>query len=125
MSDARNQLRAKLLQTRVPKKKLITFFGEQIELRQPSLGDILDVRDEEDRSKAMIRTLVQYAYVPGTDERVFEDGDEDSLRAQPWGADFNVLAEAIKDLTNVNFADQKPSSESTQPTSSSTESVTN
>jgi hypothetical protein len=125
MSSARDALRGELLKSRAPTSKVITFFGQQIELKQLRLGDVLSARDETDRTKALCDMLIKYAYVPGTDESIFEDGDLESLKQLPFGGDFVALAEAIKDLSSVNFLDQKPSSPTTQSGSSSTASATN
>lgn len=105
---SKDAIRAKIFKGRDVKKEIVTFFDAEIELRQPTLGDILEAQADPDRTRAIIMQLVRYAYVPGTNERVFEDTDVDSLRAQPFGSDFVRASEALARLTEVNFLEQKP-----------------
>jgi hypothetical protein len=110
MSTARDLLRAKLLQTRLPTSRTVDFFGSQIEIKQPTLGAILDARKEANSEGAIINTLVMYAYVPGTSELVFEEADTEALKAMPFGADFIRVTDALQELTSVNFLQPKPNS---------------
>jgi len=106
----RDQIRQAILQPRTPKKRIIEFLGADIELRQPTLEDISKLRTDQDDEGvarvAVIDTLVKYSYVPGTDEKVFEEGDADILLKQPFGPDFARVIETLTELTDVNF--QKP-----------------
>lgn len=111
MSEVRDALRAKLLQTRKPSSKVFTFFGEKLELRQMTVADVMKTNPDENEQHRLIGILIQYAYVPDTDEKVFEEGDSDVLLSQPFGQDFVNLSEALSELTSVNFTAQKPDSE--------------
>jgi len=102
MSTTRDALRAELLKTRPPTSKLITFFGQQIEIKQLTLEAVLDVGANPDQ-RGLINVLLQYAYVPGTNEKIFEEGDIDSLKQLPFGGDFVALTDAITELTSLNF----------------------
>lgn len=112
----RDELRAKILQTHQPKSKIVEFFGAEIELRQPLLDDVIKARENPDRQSAVIDTLLGNAYVPGTNEKVFEDGDVADLRKKPFGADMIRVSRALEELSEVNFLDQKPD---TKPSGSS------
>lgn len=101
---SRDELRAKIFAPRTLKREIIPFFGVDIELRQPTLGDILAVRDSNEKQSAIISILMDYAHIPGTDEKVFESGDAETLMAMPWGADFTTLNNALERLTEVNFS---------------------
>jgi hypothetical protein len=117
---SRAKLRAKIFSYRPPKKKIITFFDALIEIRQPLLGDIVRAQENEDREAAVIETLVRYSYIPGTDERIFEESDSESLKSMPFGGDFLAVTQAFAELTEVNFLGQRATSEPTKsPTSSS------
>jgi hypothetical protein len=122
MSTTRDELRAKLLASRAPTSKAVTFFGEKIEIRQPTLGAILAAREQDDRESAIINTLIMYAYVPGTDELVFEDADIDALKGMPFGGDFVAVSKALEDLTTINFLDQSKPSDKTPSDGGVTES---
>jgi hypothetical protein len=123
MSEVRDKLRSQILATHLPKSKVITFFGGQIEIRQPSLKDILAVQAsaETDREGAIIRTLIMYAFVPGTNDRVFEDSDKEQLQSLPWGQDFVTVTEVMQELTSVNFGRPKQGSDETVSNSSSSD----
>lgn len=93
--------------------KTISFFGEEIELRQSTLKDVLDAQDTEDRKSAMVGMLVRYAYVPGTNEKVFEEEDADAIMQLPFGPDFTAVNEAIAEITGVNITVQEKNSDRT------------
>lgn len=105
--SARERIRAEVFKSRKPASKVITFMGEKIELRQPTLGSIIDASNQENRQAGIIDTLVNYAFVPGTDELVFEETDAPSFKAMPFGADFQRVAKTLEEITEVNFLDQK------------------
>jgi hypothetical protein len=125
MSEARDRLRAEILKTRKPTSKIITFFGQQIEIKQLTLGAVLDAKTETDNQAAMVNILLKYAYVPGTPELVFEDGDADSLKALPFGGDFVGLTAAITELTNLSFPTPGDGSNSTAASPGPTASAMN
>ena len=114
MTSIRDQLRSKILASTDIKSKEVVFFGGKIELRQPRLADILEAQNSEDRESAVIDTLIRYAYVPDTDEKVFEEGDAETLKGKPFGADFLRVSKALEELTEVNFLDSGSSSEGGQ-----------
>lgn len=123
MSTERDRIRAELLKTRPVKSKIIDFFGQQIEIKQLTLGAVIDARTQlDDTQGALIGILLKYAYVPGTEELLFEDTDADSLRALPFGGDFINLTNAITELTNLTFptpgGDSKAKESSPGPTES-------
>jgi hypothetical protein len=107
MAKSRAELRSSIFSSTntKPKSKLVDFFGEQIEVRQPKVGVVLDLRNagEKNIKQMLISTLIQYCYVPGTDEKVFEEADEDQLMEMPFGEDLTRLQTAISELTNVNI----------------------
>ena len=105
----RDEIRAKALQSQKPKSVECEFNGITVELRQPTVGEILDAQEETDRKRAITGMMVRYAYVPGTDERVFEMGDLDALMAMPFGEDYLNLNEAINKLTGINVNEAEKS----------------
>lgn len=113
MSVQRDALRAKLLATRAPAQKEITFFGETVEIRQPTLADVLKAQEADTVQSGIVQMIINYAFVPGTQEKVFEPADGDQLLTLPFGQEFIDLSKALESLTQVNFLDKKPSSEET------------
>lgn len=116
MSNARDELRAKVFAEKKLNIVPVVFFGVTIELRQPIMSDILKAQTNEDREAAIIQTLVDYAYVPGTEEKCFEDTDAAAFKTMPFGADFLRVSKALEELTEVNFLD-KPASSNVEPIS--------
>lgn len=123
-SELRNKLRASILSTEKlkPKAILVDFFGEQIEVRQPNLQAVLSISSAsaEDRQSAMVDMIIAYAYVPETDERVFEESDREQLLQMPFGSDFTRLQKAISSLSNVDISTAVASKNSEATPSSST-----
>ena len=115
-SELRDSLRAKVFTEHKVKTVSVEFFGATIELRQPTMEDIVKAQANPDREAIIVRTLVDYAYVPGTDEKVFELGDAASLMKMPFGIDFLRVSKALEGLTEVNFLDKPVSSSVDQTT---------
>ena len=99
----RDELRKALLGTAPkPESKVITMFGVELELRQPNLGAIMKAREETDQATRAIDMIIEYAFVPGTDEHVFEMTDRDVIKNWPFGKDLTKLNAAIAELTGVD-----------------------
>jgi len=112
--SARDQIRDKILGHKQHfKTSIISLFGAEIELRQPTLGQILDVQEGTTTKEAIIKILIQYSYVPGTNEKVFDTGDEAGLLALPYGKDLSTMNEAIRVLTDINILGEEKNSVST------------
>lgn len=124
MTNLRDDIRSKIFATKDLKSKILDFFGTQIELRQPRLSDILAAQQQQKEqgedgvSAAVISILLQYAYVPGTSEKVFEDADRDSLLSLPFDENLIAVTDALQELTQVNFTKPKGGSENDQTSSS-------
>lgn len=85
-----------------PETKLITLFGTEIELRQPTIGAILDAQDTEDSKERMAEMIIRYAFVPGTKEPVFEGGDREMILNWPYNEDILALQDGINALTGID-----------------------
>jgi len=102
----RDALRSKLLGN-APKAetKIVKLFGQDVELRQPTLASILEAQDTEDIKKRSVDMIVRYAYVPGTNERIFEDSDAAVILEWPFNRDLVSMQKAIGDLTGVDISE--------------------
>ena len=100
----REQIRDQLL-GHAPKAstKALTLFGIDVELRQPTLGAILDAQETESNRERSAAMIIQYAFVPGTDERVFEPADREMILKWPFNEDVIALQEAIIELSGVDI----------------------
>jgi hypothetical protein len=96
MSSAeRNALRAKVLNNKPTHKIVELDDGTKIEVRQTTVGQMLDAVSEENTKKRMATVLIESCYVPGTDEKVFEDADFEVLMGMPSGGVYQKLMDAI------------------------------
>ncbi len=100
----RDEIRAALIgSTPLAKSKLIHVFGVDIELRQPTLESIMNTREIEDSSQRAVGMIIKYAYVPGTDELIFEDTDTQMILRWPFGEDMLKVQETITELTGLDI----------------------
>lgn len=101
--DTKESIRAKIFNSgnSVPEKRKVVFFDAEIEVRQPSAGDVVDMANT--KGQNMLTMLVQYSYVPDTSERVFTEADIESLRALRFSADFSRLAKVFEELTDIDI----------------------
>lgn len=109
----RDAIRSQIFASKGVKSKEIDFFGTRIEIRQPRLKDIISAQETKDRHNAVVGALISYAYVPGTDTKLFDDTDAEAFLNMPFGADLLRVSEALGELSNVNFLDTEQSSEKT------------
>lgn len=83
------------------KKTTIKLFGEELELRQPALREIMHGK-ELDGKDAIVDLIITHAFVPGTDTLVFEEGDRETLLNYPFGTDWNDMVREMNKLCGVN-----------------------
>lgn len=114
-TNRRDTIRSKILASRKPKSVIIDFFDTQIEIRQPTFGSVLSAQTREDRRSAVLNSLIENAYVPGTEDRVFTIEDEAELLLLPMGADLLRVSQALEDLSDVNFQNNTNTSGGTPP----------
>lgn len=108
VQTARDALRAALLSSKVykPKSVVIELFGQQVEVRQPPISEVMKGQEGNPDEQAA-RMIIKYCYVPGTDERVFEEGDIPTIMQWPFGDDVIRLQEAINKLSGFNIEEVK------------------
>lgn len=95
---SRDSIRAKLLGS-ARKIKIVQVNDVEIEVRQPCVGDMMSLTaDEGGKRDMMIRSIVENCYVPGTNEKVFDDTDMDGLRSMPFGDAWLTLTKTLDEL---------------------------
>lgn len=100
----RDDLRQKLFSAKKFRSKTVNLFGDKVEIRQPSVGQILKARDSADSKEALIGILVDYCFVPGTTDKVFEKADTGAIMEWPVGKWFTDVNNAIVELTDIDVA---------------------
>lgn len=102
----RNELRAAIVGAKhPPKSEVVTLFGHEVELRQPTLASILKSREEDDERKRTTDVFLNYAYVPGTDELLFEEGDRETILNWPFTDELLEVQLVIAKLTGIDLSD--------------------
>jgi hypothetical protein len=95
MSTVRDGLRKKILDEKIRKIIVDLDDGVQVEVRQMSIGQMLDTVNDPDNKKRMANYLISCCFVPGTDDPIFEDSDFDVLMGLPAGGYYQKLMDAI------------------------------
>ena len=89
------------------RKEVVEYNGEKVELRQPSIKVRNELfkrsskNDTFDMSDFLVWSTIYSAYVPNTNERVFEETDYDTLIEMPTGSFVDEFADKIAELMNV------------------------
>lgn len=106
MSDIKDNIRTKIFSSNQFKSAEFLLFGERLELRQPSVGELLKLSkvDQNQDKLAVAQILIDYAYVPGSDEKVFSKADYDSIVNLPSGKWISDLIEAWGELAGGDEA---------------------
>lgn len=101
---------------RKPASKQITIFGQVVEIRQPTLSQINNLGKASaanDKTPPFVRMLTEYIFVPGTNEKVFDIADADSLTNMPSGPWIMEINKAVEELTGVDVRAAEKNSEET------------
>lgn len=101
MSEGRDKLRSKVFSEKAKVILIDLDDGQQIEVRQPTIGMLLDVVSLEDLKSRMSQMLIKTCYVPGTNEKVFDESDKDILMELPQGGVYQKLIDTIQ--ANMNL----------------------
>jgi len=112
---ARNALRSKIFAQHSANSKVIQLFGEDVEVRQPSIGEVLEAREDSTSDRdTLVSLMVRYCYVPGTTERIFEETDSGAIMEWPIGKWFTDFNNAISELTDIDVVSAEGNSDETE-----------
>ena len=95
MSTVRDNIRSKILGEKLNTQMVTLDDGVQIEVRQTTVGQMLDAVKEEDLRRRMIRLLIDSCFVPASNDKVFEEADFDVLVSLPAGGYYQKLMDAV------------------------------
>ena len=100
----RDEMRTLVFSSDKFKSEPVTAFGIEIEIRQTTLGRVLELQEklQDDRKSAIGLAFIEFCYVPGTGERLFDDGDLDLILKLPFGEDFQKVQDVINKLMGVD-----------------------
>lgn len=96
MSTVRDAVRSKVLNEKGLRTIVELDADTRIEVRQMSVGQMLDTVSEVDTRKRMARYLIACCFIPDSEEEpVFEEADFDVLMSLPAGGSYQKLMDAI------------------------------
>ncbi len=99
----RGELRSKIFQAKKLNSEIVEFRGVEVEVRQPTLGQILDTRDSQSSKDGTISVLIERVFVPGTHEHVFEEADREGMYGMPFDEDLMNLNRVVSRLAGINI----------------------
>lgn len=100
---SRDEMRAKIFASKPATEIVEDFYGVRLELRQPSLAVALEARNQGE-NEAVFNMLLNYSFVPGTNEKVFEPSDVDMIRELPFGSAMTDLMSKVNKLLGIDDA---------------------
>ena len=106
-TNDRTAIRTAIFANTKAKILVIQAFGVELEVRQPSMGQLLDLQELPNTKSRVVASLINYCYVPGTKEKVFDDADTDSILALPFDENFGKINDAIAELTGVDRTEEE------------------
>lgn len=95
----RNTVRSAIFSQKRATKLVTLDDGTEIEVRQISVGDLLDSLDRKTMRERITKMLMDSCFVPGTDDKVFEEADYDTLLEMPSGGVYQKLIDACNSFT--------------------------
>jgi len=99
---SRADLRSRILGEKVRKEIITLPNGDKVEVHEPSVSQMLRTVAIEDTRTRMLRMLVDSCFVPGTNEKVFEDADIDALGELPFGGSYNALIDKVQSFMDIS-----------------------
>lgn len=105
----RDSIRSQVFSSDTFKREPVEAFGTEIEIRQTTLGRVLELQEKlaKDRKGAIGLAFIEFCYVPGTDDRLFDDTDLNLILGLPFGEDFQKVQDVINKLMGVSEEDIK------------------
>lgn len=90
-NSTRNDIRGSILAAVKGPTKVVTFNGVEIEFRHLTIDQLTEINSKE--GNRLVNMIIATAYIPGTDELVFEAGDAETLKNLKWSPTITQLQE--------------------------------
>lgn len=103
------------------KSEVIPFHGVEIELRQATLGENIEIVANEDLMSlsGMHKIFLRHTFIPGTDEHLFDDTDIEQLNSLADDAEMKRVLDTWMKLSGIRIEDEVKNSVKTQSDSGS------
>lgn len=100
---SRTELRAMMFS---PEKTIahrisLDFNGVPLEWQRPSIQEMQEHQDAGKDRNFMVSLLISYSYVPGTEEKVFEDSDYATIMGMPYSEEYGTAVGTIVKALNL------------------------
>ena len=110
-------IREALLKTVERNRIPITFKGVALELIQPTVGEIEEMRKDSTEGNndldGFVRILIRFSVLPGTDIHPLTPEDAPTIRLMPWSKEVLNVVESFGKLSNLDVAAEVKNSEET------------
>jgi len=113
LTTSRDEIRAKVFASRPRSIKTIQLFGADVELRAFTVAELQKMMNEKSEIPPLAAMLIRYAYVPGTDEKVFDDADVAAIGNLETGKWVDELSTHVAALTGIDLRSAEKNSEGT------------
>jgi hypothetical protein len=100
-APTRDEIRAAVFGAKPESKVIEDFFGQRVELKQPTLGRMLEMRAGSQQD-ATFEMLLNYTFVPGTETKVFEEADRELVQQLPFGKAMQEFINSFNELVGVD-----------------------
>ncbi len=93
----------------VAEKIRMSFKGADIEVHQPTLGQILEAQaaGPQERGELVIQLIINQVFIPNTSIKVFEESDAPTLRELGFDKDMVELNRVLTKMTTLAFGDEE------------------
>ena len=112
-TSSRDAIRAAVFSSANFSREKIEMFGMVVEVRQPSVREIIDLADSEEGRARLANLIIAHTYVPGEQVKVFDKEDFDGILAMPSGEWIIKFQEAFAKLSGTNIEDAEKNLETT------------
>lgn len=120
-SEAKKALRAKLFAEKRKSRIVELEDGLKVEVRQSTVGNMLDAIAIDDQKQRMAKLLMSSCYIPETTEQLFDPEDVELIMEMPVGGYYQKLIDALnKDSLEAKVEDAKKLSDQAGPSTTST-----
>ena len=90
---------------KIVKSETMSLFGTEIELRQATLSTMAKIAratEADSKTPGVVRILIEYAYVPGTEDKLFSEADVAELSQLPGGPWVKTLNAIVGRLSGAD-----------------------
>lgn len=100
----RDEIRAAFFSGKPKIKKVPLESGFTVDVRQPTVGEQLELSKLEDSEERILRMFVGHVFLENTQTAVFEKEDVAALREAPAQGDYSKIMEAITSVMGLDVA---------------------